>query len=252
VGRCLWKAGIMCPNVCAPSGKRSSRPAGRQVAQCNHRFVNWETFGWTNRENRRNWRRTESQIHGLTCVAGAFRSRSAPFVYRNTPGKWLRIWTYPCGREIASTARMPAAAESTVLTHPLALRQGMEPVVAWPLRHTGEYQIKRLAGRIVGWCPRAKRGSVRGLLCGHRLPAPLRNLSNNLPSEGRAKRPVKTREYQVGGSVCHALQSARFPATGACAPTAAIYISKVPTQLAGNTPGAPRPQRRCDISDIEQ
>jgi hypothetical protein len=198
----LVESGTMSRGFCTPSDAGWSPSAGPLLDRYNYRFVNCQTFGWTNRENRRNRQRTESQIHRLTCVAGAFRSRSAPFVYRNTACKWLRIWTYPWRREIAPTTRMPAAAESFVLTPPLALRQGMVPVVAWPLRHAGKGQIRRLAGRIVGWCPRAKRGSVRGLLCGHLWPAPLRNLSHNLPSEEiRAKRPRTAREYSVSGLV---------------------------------------------------
>jgi hypothetical protein len=189
----------MCRKFCTPLD--TGEPlAGRPVVRCNHRFVNWQTYDWTNRENRRNAPRTEGQIHRFTSVEGAFRSRNAPFALGRSKRKWLRIWTYPSRREIAPT-RMPPADALCVLTAPPSLRQGSAPVVAWPLRHSGIPQIKRLAGRSVGWCPGTKRGNVRGLLCGHRLPAPRLNLSNYPPSEVRAKCPAMTRECSVGGSV---------------------------------------------------
>jgi hypothetical protein len=190
----------MCRKFCAPLDTGGLALAGRPVARRNHRFVNWHTYDCTNRENRRIGQRTESQIHRFTYVEGAFRSRNAPFALSRSNRKWLRIWTYPSRREIAPT-RMPPADALCVLTAPPPLRQGRAPVVAWPLRHSGIPEIKRLAGRSFGWCPGTKRGCVRGLLCGHCLPAPRLNLSNYPPSEVRAKCPVMTRECSVGGSV---------------------------------------------------
>jgi len=136
--------------------------------------------------------------------------------------KWLSIRTYDTGREIAPR-RMLATSGKRALTFPPAVLQGTEPVVAWPLRHSGTPQIKRLAGRNGECCPGAWHGGVRGLVLGHCSLVSRLNLSNNFPCEAQASCLVITRAYSVRRPDCHVLQYEQFPC-GNCLRAGDSYI----------------------------